>query len=116
MGGASAISLHTNMNGVRVRVYRISNGFNSGDKINGDGDGNNFREEEASVCESGNTKPGTHGHNLTVKVVESNPVKATGGGGGRGGRLLVNSRPPAECLIGDETTSILFTTRNKQGK
>ncbi|KAM3203980.1 hypothetical protein P3L10_027389 [Capsicum annuum] len=29
-------------------------------------------------------KPGTHGHNLTVKVVESNPVKATGGGGGRG--------------------------------
>ncbi|XP_047260719.1 uncharacterized protein At4g28440-like [Capsicum annuum] len=64
-------------------------------------------------------KPGTHGHNLTVKVVESNPVKATGGGGGRGGRLLVNSRPPArisECLIGDETASILFTARNEQGK
>ncbi|KAM3343289.1 hypothetical protein P3S68_025378 [Capsicum galapagoense] len=62
-------------------------------------------------------KPGTHGHNLTVKVVESNPVKATGGGGGRGGRLSVNSRPPArisECLIGDETDSILFTARNEQ--
>ncbi|XP_047260891.1 uncharacterized protein At4g28440-like [Capsicum annuum] len=64
-------------------------------------------------------KPGTHGHNLTVKVVESNPVKATGGGGGRGGRLSVNSRVPArisECLIGDETDSILFTARNEQGK
>ncbi|KAM3288486.1 hypothetical protein P3S67_021916 [Capsicum chacoense] len=39
----------------------------------------------------------------TVKVVESNPMKATGG---RGGRLSVNSKPPArisECLIGDET-------------
>ncbi|KAM3287195.1 hypothetical protein P3S67_020625 [Capsicum chacoense] len=62
-------------------------------------------------------KPGTHGHNLTVKVVESNPVKATAGGGGRGGRLSVNSRPPArisECLIGDETASILFTARNEQ--
>ncbi|KAM3286956.1 hypothetical protein P3S67_020386 [Capsicum chacoense] len=62
-------------------------------------------------------KPGTHGHNLTVKVVESNPVKATGGGRGRGGILSVNSRPPvriSECLIGDETASILFTARNEQ--
>lgn len=64
-------------------------------------------------------KPGTHGHNLTVKVVESNTVKATGGGG-RGGRVSasLNSRAPpriSECLIGDETGSILFTARNEQG-
>ncbi|PHT25957.1 Protein TPX2 [Capsicum baccatum] len=50
----------------------------------------------------------------TVKVVESNTVKATGG---RGGRLSVNSRPPArisECLIGDETalsSSLLVTNK-----
>ncbi|XP_060201736.1 uncharacterized protein At4g28440-like [Lycium barbarum] len=64
-------------------------------------------------------KPGTHGHNLTVKVVNSNTVKATGGGGGGRGRGLasLNSRVPpriSECLIGDETGSILFTARNEQ--
>ncbi|CAN4087249.1 unnamed protein product [Withania somnifera] len=66
-------------------------------------------------------KPGTHGHNLTVKVVDSNPVKSTGGGGGgvRGGRssASLNSRAPpriSECLVGDETGSILFTARNEQ--
>lgn len=63
--------------------------------------------------------PGTHGHNLAVKVIESNPVKATGGGS-RGGRssASLNPRPPpriSECLIGDETGSILFTARNEQG-
>ncbi|CAN4117552.1 unnamed protein product [Withania somnifera] len=65
-------------------------------------------------------KPGTHGHNLTVKVVNSNPVKAAGGGGGgRSGRssASLNSRAPprlSECLVGDETGSILFTARNEQ--
>lgn len=64
-------------------------------------------------------KPGTHGHNLTVKVVESKTVKATGGGS-RGGRssASLNSRGPvrlAECLVGDETATILFTARNEQG-
>ncbi|KAF3666311.1 hypothetical protein BC332_19322 [Capsicum chinense] len=63
-------------------------------------------------------KPGTHGHNLTVKVVESKTVKATGGGS-RGGRssASLNSRGPvrlAECLVGDETATILFTARNEQ--
>ncbi|XP_060187014.1 uncharacterized protein At4g28440-like [Lycium barbarum] len=64
-------------------------------------------------------KPGTHGHNLTVKVVESNTVKSTGGGGSRGGGGGRSSaaRGPArlsECLVGDETGSILFTARNEQ--
>ncbi|PHT24852.1 hypothetical protein CQW23_35484 [Capsicum baccatum] len=52
-------------------------------------------------------KPGsTAATKSTVKVVESNLVKATGGGGGRGGRLSRNSRPPvriSKCVIGDET-------------
>nr|XP_016483668.1 PREDICTED: uncharacterized protein At4g28440-like [Nicotiana tabacum] len=64
-------------------------------------------------------KPGTHGHNLTVKVVQSNTVKATGGAN-RGGRssASLNPRGPArlaECLVGDDTGSILFTARNEQG-
>ncbi|KAK4344649.1 hypothetical protein RND71_034825 [Anisodus tanguticus] len=64
-------------------------------------------------------KPGTHGHNLTVKVVNSNTVKATGGAGGRGGRASASLNPRApprisECLVGDETGSILFTARNEQ--
>ncbi|OIT33614.1 PREDICTED: uncharacterized protein At4g28440-like [Nicotiana attenuata] len=63
-------------------------------------------------------KPGTHGHNLTVKVVHSNTVKATGGAN-RGGRssASLNPRGPArlaECLVGDDTGSILFTARNEQ--
>ncbi|XP_055823762.1 uncharacterized protein At4g28440-like [Solanum dulcamara] len=63
-------------------------------------------------------KPGTHGHNLTVKVVDSNAVKATGGAS-RGGRSSTsfNPRGPArlaECLVGDETGCILFTARNEQ--
>ncbi|KAG5597164.1 hypothetical protein H5410_038396 [Solanum commersonii] len=62
--------------------------------------------------------PGTHGHNLTVKVVDSNAVKATGGAN-RGGRssASLNPRGPArlaECLVGDETGCILFTARNEQ--
>ncbi|RAL45043.1 unnamed protein product [Cuscuta campestris] len=69
-------------------------------------------------------KPGTNGHNLTVKVINSVPIKSNGGaGGGRrgGGRfsMSLNSRSAvpqriAECLVGDETGSIVFTARNDQ--
>ncbi|KAJ8532116.1 hypothetical protein K7X08_012039 [Anisodus acutangulus] len=61
-------------------------------------------------------KPGTHGHNLTVKVVDSNTVKASGGTSSRGGRSSAARGPArlAECLVGDETGSILFTARNEQ--
>lgn len=59
-------------------------------------------------------KPGTNRHTLTVKVVESNPVKPSI----RKGSLTQPIRSPriAECLIGDDTGCILFTARNDQGK
>ncbi|GAU27119.1 hypothetical protein TSUD_104280 [Trifolium subterraneum] len=59
-------------------------------------------------------KPGTNGHTLTVKVVNSSPVKTVPNRGGRSS--LIASRPSriAECLIGDETGSIIFTARNEQ--
>lgn len=58
-------------------------------------------------------KPGSSGHTLTVKVVDQNSVPQKTGGGGSS-RL----RPAriSECLVGDETASILFTARNDQGE
>ncbi|XP_058201109.1 uncharacterized protein At4g28440-like [Rhododendron vialii] len=62
-------------------------------------------------------KPGTNGHTLTVKVVSANAVsqqkksrnnsQLLGKGGGGQARI-------AECLVGDETGTILFTARNEQ--
>lgn len=54
-------------------------------------------------------KPGTNGHNLTVKVVSSEPVLQKGRPASQPRQTRV-----AECLIGDETGSILFTARNDQ--
>nr|GEV94929.1 hypothetical protein [Tanacetum cinerariifolium] len=54
-----------------------------------------------------NLRPETSGHNLIVKVVGAKLV-------------LQNSKPDnrqmqiVECLVGDKTRSILFTTRNNQ--
>ncbi|CAN6970128.1 unnamed protein product [Brassica rapa subsp. trilocularis] len=48
-------------------------------------------------------KPGTSGHTLTVKVVDRYSVLSFI----RPGRI-------AECLVGDETASIIFTARNDQ--
>ncbi|CAL0328998.1 unnamed protein product [Lupinus luteus] len=62
-------------------------------------------------------KPGTNGHTLTVKVVSSEAVKNVPNRGTRSSSLLARpSRPSriAECLIGDETGTILFTARNEQ--
>lgn len=55
-------------------------------------------------------KPGTSGHTLTVKIVSSNTVVQ------KGRSTSVNPRPTriAECLIGDETGTIVFTARNEQ--
>jgi len=55
-------------------------------------------------------RPGTHGHNLIVKVVDSKMVVQRGREGGQQGRQM----RIAECLVGDETGIIVFTARNDQ--
>lgn len=56
-------------------------------------------------------KPGTNGHTLTVKVVSSNTVLQKG----RSVSQHLRQTRIAECLVGDETGTILFTARNDQG-
>ncbi|PIN08585.1 hypothetical protein CDL12_18837 [Handroanthus impetiginosus] len=58
--------------------------------------------------------PGTNGHTLIVKVVNSNPIlnKKPRNPTFRGSQNQ-NTRI-AECLVGDETGAILFTARNDQ--
>lgn len=56
-------------------------------------------------------QPGTSGHTLTVKVVSSKTVMQRA-------RPIVNnvrSVRIAECVVGDETGTIVFTARNEQG-
>ncbi len=50
-------------------------------------------------------KPGTHGHNLKVKVVSSNIVLEKTRSDNTKTRI-------AECLIGDSTGSVILTARN----
>ncbi|KZV53227.1 hypothetical protein F511_21484 [Dorcoceras hygrometricum] len=59
-------------------------------------------------------KPGTTGHTIIVKVVNSNTVlnKKPRNPNFRGPQNQ-NTRI-AECLVGDETGTILFTARNEQ--
>lgn len=56
-------------------------------------------------------RPGTNGHNLVVKVVSSNMVmqKVRPDGSSQ-----VRPMRIAESLVGDETGTILFTSRNEQ--
>ncbi|CAM8995770.1 unnamed protein product [Rhodiola kirilowii] len=56
-------------------------------------------------------KPGTSGHTLTVKVVSSKPVASPKP---RPGSIAARPNRIAECLVGDETGSIVFTARNEQ--
>ncbi|XWS39434.1 hypothetical protein CRYUN_Cryun18bG0053800 [Craigia yunnanensis] len=61
-------------------------------------------------------KPGTSGHTLIVKVVETTPVK-TSQRPHSARALLSRPAPPAriaECVVGDETGTIIFTARNEQ--
>ncbi|GAB4849451.1 hypothetical protein Ancab_004245 [Ancistrocladus abbreviatus] len=55
-------------------------------------------------------KPGSSGHTLTVNVMSSNTVLM------RGRSVSQNHRNAriAECLVGDETGTIVFTARNEQ--
>ncbi|XP_022764078.1 uncharacterized protein At4g28440-like [Durio zibethinus] len=60
--------------------------------------------------------PGTSGHTLIVKVVETTPVK-TSQRPNRSRAILSRPAPPAriaECVVGDETGTIIFTARNEQ--
>ncbi|KAL7603558.1 uncharacterized protein At4g28440 [Lactuca sativa] len=64
----------------------------------------------------GDLKPGTNGHTLAVKVLSSTTVldkksRISSSFSSRPG--AANTRI-AECLIGDETGTILFTARNDQ--
>ncbi|RDX75028.1 hypothetical protein CR513_45141 [Mucuna pruriens] len=59
-------------------------------------------------------KPGTNGHTLTVKVVSAKPVKTVSNRGGRSSVLVARPSRIAECLVGDETGTIIFTARNEQ--
>ncbi|CAA7402536.1 unnamed protein product [Spirodela intermedia] len=55
-------------------------------------------------------KPGTSGHTLTVKVVSSKTVLQKG----RPDSGHLRQTKIAECLVGDETGTIVFTARNEQ--
>lgn len=55
-------------------------------------------------------RPGTSGHTLTVKVVDSKMVLQKGRPDGPQMRQM----RIAECLVGDETGVIVFTARNDQ--
>ncbi|KNA19807.1 hypothetical protein SOVF_058080 [Spinacia oleracea] len=55
-------------------------------------------------------KPGTSGHTLIAKVLSSNTVLKKGKAVSQN---LRNTRI-AECVIGDETGTIIFTARNEQ--
>lgn len=58
-------------------------------------------------------KPGTTGHTLVVKVVNANTVKPRNSD--FRGSLNHNAKI-SECLVGDDTATILFTARNAQGR
>ncbi|MBA0765967.1 hypothetical protein Gotri_015062, partial [Gossypium trilobum] len=55
-------------------------------------------------------RPGTIGHTLTVKVVNTKMVLQKG----RADGPQVRQMRIAECLVGDETGMIIFTARNEQ--
>ncbi|CAL1372819.1 unnamed protein product [Linum trigynum] len=55
-------------------------------------------------------KPGTQNNNLIVKVLSSNTVLQKG----RAASQRLRNTRIAECLVGDETGTILLTARNEQ--
>lgn len=56
-------------------------------------------------------RPGTNGHNLVVKVVSAKMVLQKG----RPDGPQLRQMRIAECVVGDETGTIVFTARNEQG-
>jgi len=57
-------------------------------------------------------KPGTSGHTLTAKVVSAKTVLQKG----RAASPHLRQTRIAECVVGDETGTIVFTARNEQGE
>lgn len=55
-------------------------------------------------CKVKDLRPGTTGHTLTVKVINSTPISTVG------------ALPVSEYLVGDDSAVILFTARGSQGK
>ncbi|EHA8589692.1 hypothetical protein COCNU_scaffold011959G000030 [Cocos nucifera] len=55
-------------------------------------------------------KPGTSGHTLTAKVLSSKTVLQKG----RAASAQLRPTRIAECVVGDETGTIIFTARNDQ--
>ena len=56
-------------------------------------------------------RPGTNGHNLTVKVVSLKLVLQKS----RPDHNAVRQMKIAECIVGDDTGVIVFTARDAQG-
>lgn len=61
-------------------------------------------EEPIYSCKVNELRPGSTGHTLTVKVINSNSISTVG------------ALPIAECLVGDDSGVILFTARGSQVK
>uniref|UniRef100_A0A1J3DHT4 Single-stranded DNA binding protein Ssb-like OB fold domain-containing protein n=1 Tax=Noccaea caerulescens TaxID=107243 RepID=A0A1J3DHT4_NOCCA len=55
-------------------------------------------------------RPGTSGHNVTVKIISTKMVLQKGRADGPQARQMKIS----ECIVGDETGVIIFTARNDQ--
>jgi len=56
-------------------------------------------------------KPGTSGHTLLVKILSSSTVLKRG----RSVSQNIRNTQITECLVGDDTGTIIFTARNDQG-
>ncbi|XP_056866377.1 uncharacterized protein At4g28440 [Raphanus sativus] len=54
-------------------------------------------------------RPGTSGHNVTVKIVSTKMVLQKGADGPQARQMRIS-----ECIVGDETGVVVFTARNDQ--
>ncbi|PKA49298.1 Uncharacterized protein AXF42_Ash014200 [Apostasia shenzhenica] len=70
----------------------------------------NFNLRKPVFAKVDQLRPGTRGHTLAVKVVDSKVIKQKGRPDGPQPRQMRIS----ECLVGDETGMIVFTARNEQ--
>ncbi|KAB1221977.1 hypothetical protein CJ030_MR2G007013 [Morella rubra] len=76
-----------------------------------EGSGSRSEKRKPVFVKVDELKPGTSGHTLIAKVLTSNTVLQKG----RTASQHLRQTRIAECLIGDDTATILFTARNDQG-